>query len=277
MQSLGQSIRSWRGERGLTLRALAARAQCTPGYLSQIETGKTGRPPSSALLSRLETSLALTPGTLVEQAAMAQLSPGVRAELGDLRAARGEALRLAALVAQLAREEQKDGEMAEAVSLASRLVAMSGGCAQLVAVVNQGGELPRRAALSKTGSAEVPRGWVSVGETGVGAFAVRVVDGSMEPLLRAGDVVVFEGVLELRVGSWGLAAVAGQAELLLGYLSPGRGAGWWRLGPANPCFAGLDVEASAIEAMYQPIAVVRRLARAGQADQGKASGWGLPA
>ncbi|MCA9293781.1 MAG: helix-turn-helix transcriptional regulator [Phycisphaerales bacterium] len=58
MRIIGQLIRARRAEQRLTLRALAERARCTPGYLSQIETGKTPRLPSHALLTRLERALA---------------------------------------------------------------------------------------------------------------------------------------------------------------------------------------------------------------------------
>ncbi len=55
MEEIGQKIRALRKERGLTLKQLAALANCSPSFISQVERGKVS--PSIATLKQIASAL----------------------------------------------------------------------------------------------------------------------------------------------------------------------------------------------------------------------------
>ena len=59
-QQVGDLLREARARQGLSVRALAARAGCSPSFISQVENGQTS--PSIASLERLVQALGLTLG-----------------------------------------------------------------------------------------------------------------------------------------------------------------------------------------------------------------------
>src|SRR5215468_5662102 len=65
---LGAIVRERRKARRLTLRALAAAAECSASYLSQIENGERASPPREGVLERLERALGLAAGRLRREA-----------------------------------------------------------------------------------------------------------------------------------------------------------------------------------------------------------------
>lgn len=64
MPKLGENVRRTREERGLQGKELAQLVNITPGYLSQIETGKSE--PTLKVLRRIASALGVTPGTLLD-------------------------------------------------------------------------------------------------------------------------------------------------------------------------------------------------------------------
>lgn len=64
MPKLGEHVRRTREERGLQGKELAQLVNITPGYLSQIETGKSE--PTLKVLRRIASALGVTPGTLLD-------------------------------------------------------------------------------------------------------------------------------------------------------------------------------------------------------------------
>ncbi len=139
----------------MTLEALADRAGCTKGYLSSIETGKRGRPPSEGLLARLEVALGLDDGVLVERGRWESTPAEVRGLVLGLEERVEDGARLAAMVVELARDGA--GMSGEFVELAERMV---------------GGEVRMRG-----GAVRRP-------------VAVRVTGAEMEPAYVEGDVVL---------------------------------------------------------------------------------------
>ncbi len=57
--TLGENVRRMRIQRGLSLRVLAARAEVSPSYLSEIERDKRGAP-TAPVLERLANGLGVT-------------------------------------------------------------------------------------------------------------------------------------------------------------------------------------------------------------------------
>lgn len=59
--SFGEQLTAFRARAGLTLRETARRAQVSPSYLSQLETGRMPTPPSEAALVRLAKVVGVSP------------------------------------------------------------------------------------------------------------------------------------------------------------------------------------------------------------------------
>jgi len=93
----GRLLRGERERLGLTLEAVAERAGCTKGYLSQIETGRKG-PPSGDVLRGLEAALGLPAGRLEAEAGLAGAPASVREGLARAEADRAAYRRLVALL-----------------------------------------------------------------------------------------------------------------------------------------------------------------------------------
>gem|GEM_PF-1690733 len=81
---LGRRIRNLRSMRGLGLNELARAADVSPGYLSQIESGRRGNP-SVEVLARLARALDVTVQYLAEPAATYDPPPVLRDEAIMLR------------------------------------------------------------------------------------------------------------------------------------------------------------------------------------------------
>src|SRR5580698_6458167 len=90
MDTLGTKLRRQRRRLGLTLDELAGRTSISKPYLSLIETGRVGNPPSDEKLRRLEQTLGFSTGELLTQAHLQRTPRDVRAVLHKLMAA-GEA------------------------------------------------------------------------------------------------------------------------------------------------------------------------------------------
>lgn len=85
--SLGEKLKTLRTQRHLTLKTVATHAKISPGYLSQLETGKK-RQPSAEILARLATELQTTTAILLND------TPPLPQGLKTLVCAKGERLGL---------------------------------------------------------------------------------------------------------------------------------------------------------------------------------------
>lgn len=84
MEPLGTKLRRQRRRLGLTLDELAGRTGISKPYLSLIENGRVGNPPSDDKLRRLEQSLGFLSGELLTQAHLQRTPRDVRAMLHQL-------------------------------------------------------------------------------------------------------------------------------------------------------------------------------------------------
>ena len=196
LEPMGVRVRRQRRRLGLTLDELAGRAGMSKPYLSLIETGRVGNPPSDEKLRRLEQALTFPQGELVSQAHLQRTPPAVRAVLaellrtaGDVTVAAGEADPLAgdplavalrgligragndldAMIATMALPATRDGDTAAAAAAAVPLETVEGfvGCPGLVDPA---------------------------------AFAAGVSGDAMSPRFNDGDVVIFSPAAPVRPG-----------------------------------------------------------------------------
>lgn len=213
---IATTLRTRRRELGLSLQQVAQAAGCARSYLSMLETGARDGEIGTALLSRLETALALTPGSLVDAAHWTATPVSVRRrvmELEESQRAAAEALK-AALGAGAGRldEAYRSGR------LHALIQKLDGG----TAVVSRPGPgtmdvramLPVQVPLINSVAAGYPREFTDLSYPAriadeyapvpdVGdpdAFAARVVGDSMTPDYREGDIVVFSPARPLRSG-----------------------------------------------------------------------------
>ena len=98
MPELGDIIRSRRKSLGLTLDALALRAGCAKSYLSQIENGRRGNPPSPDLLRRVAGALLLPEERLRAAASWRAIPEPVKREVEAMRDENLAARRLATIL-----------------------------------------------------------------------------------------------------------------------------------------------------------------------------------
>ncbi|MEM1423769.1 MAG: XRE family transcriptional regulator [Planctomycetota bacterium] len=275
MQTVGSLIRAQRRSLDLSLRALASRAGCTPGYLSEIENEKRASPPSAELLARIEDALELAPGTL-RDAAMWQTTPGqVKRRLHNIEAREQrtrDALRNMmgsgalddAYEAGVLRELFGDPDTHERVSVAS---------ANVDAVR---ADLPVQIPLINSVQAGYPREFTDLGYPvriadeyiavpGVSdpdAFAARVVGDSMAPDYREGDIVVFSPTAETREGGDCFARFERDDETTFKrvfFETDDSGRALIRLQPVNPKYRAVVVEREAVAGLFAAVYVVRRL------------------
>lgn len=84
MLALGHLLKQRRHAMGLTLAQVAQRAEITKGYLSMIENGRADKPPSAAVLDRLEVALQLEPNQLTDVAQWQATPPAIRQTMQQL-------------------------------------------------------------------------------------------------------------------------------------------------------------------------------------------------
>ena len=214
----------------MTLARLAELAECTKGYLSQLETGVREKPPSDELLLRLERALGFETGELVRvahwQATPAQVKRALKRYASQEAAMREliDALRTGA--------QQQDGQ---AVNARLDELYRSGTLDRLIGRMGLNDENDEADGASDDSDAStirlVPGGGVEVPVinsvracyptefTDLGyparvadeyvrapdvsdpdAFAARVVGDSMEPEYREGDIVIFSPMRDVVSG-----------------------------------------------------------------------------
>ncbi|MCC6675625.1 MAG: helix-turn-helix domain-containing protein [Phycisphaerales bacterium] len=177
---IGELIRAQRCALDRSLQQVARAAGCSRSYLCQIENARVA-PPAEALLARLERALQLAPGDLAGPA-RAQRS-----------ARRGDSIAGAALREDLARLESALARLTGWLTDTPPAEGITPGDCPRIPVVS-GGD-PAEAAPDLTGPGlRAGAGGEFICVPGLHdpeAFALRLKDDRMEPLYRAGDLVVF--------------------------------------------------------------------------------------
>ncbi len=174
---------------GLTLDELAVRTSVSKPYLSLIETGRVGNPPSDEKLRRIEHALGFAPAELVSQAHLQRTPPDVRAML----------LSLARRAAEQDAQPEKSLDLDKALSTGALRDLVETTAANVrparvnaVPVINKVSagypreftdlDFPARHADAHVSCPEVDD---------PDAFAARVCGDSMSPLYNEGDIVIF--------------------------------------------------------------------------------------
>ncbi len=278
MPHIGPHIRAQRLALGMTLRALADRARCTPGYLSEIENQKRTAPPSDEMLARLERALHIEPGVLSDLAAW-QSTPGqVKRRVQDLEAERTRTRDRLLRVVQGGglNEAHASGALSELIREiegASEHALPSDGASHAQGVR---AALPVQVPLINAVTAGYPREFTDMGYPvrvadeyvavpdvhDPDAFAARVVGDSMEPDYREGDIVVFSPQADTCAGNDCFARFDRDTETTFKRVFFERSAGGEeliRLQPLNPKYPAALVPREEIAGLYAAVYVVRRL------------------
>lgn len=278
MPTVGPLIRAQRQSLGMTQRELALRAECTPGYLSEVENEKRAAPPSEELLARIEHALSIEAGVLREVAAW-QSTPGAvkrRVRNMEVQEARtrdalrkmmgdgglDDAYREGALGALIRRQDEHADDD-------HRTGAHSPG-------VRTDLTLPVQIPLINSVAAGYPREFTDLGYPvrvadeyiavpGVSdpdTFAARVVGDSMSPDYREGDIVVFSPSADATEGADCFARLERDDETTFKrvfFETDDAGRELIRLQPVNPRYRAAVVEREAVAGLYAAVYVVRRL------------------
>ena len=212
MQTVGQLIRAQRRTLGLTLRALASLAGCTPGYLSEVENEKRPAPPSEELLARLESALEMQSGTLREVAEWQTTPRKVKRRLHNIEARQqrardalhnmmGSGALDDAYEAGVLRELFGDPETPDRAARPDDGVTGAGLPVQIPLINSVQAGYPRE--FTDLGyPVRIADEYIAVpGVSDADAFAARVVGDSMAPDYREGDIVVFSPSVETSEGS----------------------------------------------------------------------------
>ena len=192
--SLGETIRSKREAIGLTQDQLAARADISKPYLSNIETGRMKNPPTDRVVKSLERSLGFEDGQLIRAAHWVRTPMDVRERHELLEA---ELQKLKSVLKGLLAKAPRDVSGAMDLAKLAEQVGPDGNVQMITASV----PVP----VINDVAAGYPHNFTDLDyPRGVAddyircpdmhdpqAFAARVVGDSMEPDYRQGDIVVF--------------------------------------------------------------------------------------
>jgi repressor LexA len=253
LDPMGVRVRRQRRRLGLTLDDLAARAGMSKPYLSLIETGRVGNPPSDEKLGRLEEVLQFPRGELLGQAHLQRTPPAVRAVLAELLRAAGTTPSPSAggdpLAAALLGLIDRAGNDVEAV--ASTVVPALRPMADATAAG------PDFAPESVDGFVGCP------GLTDPTAFAAGVTGDAMAPRFHDGDIVVFSPTAEVRSGDDCYVRLTdGRTTFRRVFHEPADGGGGGaavRLQPRNERYRPLTVPATDVAGVCRAVFRYERL------------------
>jgi SOS-response transcriptional repressor LexA len=256
---------------GMTLERLATLAECTKGYLSQIENDRRDNPPSEPLLARLEVALMLTPGSLVELARWASAPGSIRTTVSDLQ----RKSRAVDALADRLREHGVDalhasGELETLIGRISGGGAGQRGGASVSAPI----PLPVQVPVINSVQAGYPTEFTDLGYPArvadsyvsapdvmdPDAFAARVVGDSMAPTYCQGDIVVFSPERDTPPGSDCFVRFErdGETTFKRVYFEQGADGGERiRLQPLNSAYAPRVADREEIAGLYAAVYVVR--------------------
>lgn len=279
MRTVGELIRERRHELRLTLGEVASMVGCAKSYLSTIENGRRGNPPSRRLVERLEKALRMKQGELVSVANLQEMPADVRREFISLKTSGEVAKRLAAMLSREGVDSlHRSGELRRLVDrLAPPCFGENGeaseesGVALAVALPMQAPVINKVVAGYPTEftdlgyPARIADEYVSVPDVyDADAFAARVVGDSMEPLYHEGDIVVFSPAAATRQGSDCFVRFERDAETTFKrvyFEQDEAGQELIRLQPLNAAYPPRTVDREAVAGLYAAVYVVRPVGR----------------
>jgi len=196
--NFGEILRNRREELGLTQDALAALADISKPYLSNIETGRAKNPPTDRVLAELEKHLQMTQGELTRLAHLARTPCDVRQEHEVLSA---DNITHKKLLDELLKKSPNPAgaNLHEVLTQHENLSAISAGI--VVPVINRVAAGYPHAFTDLDYPASVADEYVRCPDIrDQQAFAARVIGDSMEPRYHEGDIVVFSPNTQPRPG-----------------------------------------------------------------------------
>lgn len=269
--SLGALIRQQRHTLGLTLAALAERANIAKGYLSQIETGVRENPPSDDVIARLESALGFPIGQLAQIAAWHRVPRDVRSEFVEHRKA---ARRLRQIMSTRRIDLDALHASGELRRLVDRIDPDGAGGSPEGSI--QPVPLPREVPLINSVAAGQPCEFTDLGYPArvaddyvrvpdladPDAFAARVIGDSMFPDYREGDIVVFSPARAVQSGSDCFARFETDHATTFKrvfFESDDQGQELIRLQPLNSAYPPRIVPRDRVAGLYRAVTVMRAL------------------
>ncbi|MGD9689335.1 MAG: helix-turn-helix domain-containing protein [Phycisphaerales bacterium] len=292
---VGGVVRGWRLATGLTLRQLAQRAGCTPGFLSGVENGRKRASPD--LLARLESALGLHPDELRVIAHTMDAPPGMRRRAEEQRQQHEAARELAELLRSAGGRPGaidglfQSGRLARLIDrvapepAASVGAAGSGSAAGPVpgSSVELAYTLPVEVPVINSVAAGYPTEFTDLGYPArvadsyvrqpdirdPDAFGARVVGDSMEPEYHEGDIVVFSPGKPVLSGMDCFVRIEPDHETTFKrvYFEPdaadAAARGLIRLQPLNSKYASRTLPREQVAGLYAAVSVTRMIGGGG--------------
>lgn len=273
MSRFGQAVRDAREAAGLSLADAARRAGIAKSYLSMIENGRLGNPPSPAVVRGIEAALGGPSRGLVELAEWERAPASVREQAQQLRDTAERARSLVRWLGEAASQRREGGRSLDALyrsgALRERIERAVG---PLDAGPGSSGSavlpVPRSVPLINKVAAGYPADFTDLGYparvaddyapappglTDADAFAAYVDGDSMLPEYRAGDVVVFSPAADVADGSDCFVRLEESHETTFKRVYFEDGGGRIRLQPLNPRFAPRTLDREAIAGLYRAV------------------------
>ncbi len=256
--NLGQMIRHRREELGLTQDQVAARAEISKPYLSNIETNRAKNPPTDGVLDRLEGALQLAQGDLLRLAQLERTPAAVRQEHEQLEA---ELQKYRSVLKQLmdAREQADadtiDDLMAK-IESADNITPLADNT--VVPVINKvtAGYPHHFTDLDYPPS--VAQEYIRCPDLhDPQAFGARVVGDSMAPEFAEGDIVIFSPATEPANGADCFVRFEdGETTFKRMYQDEPESI---RLQPLNPSYPAQTVESKSVTGLWPAVARFQKL------------------
>lgn len=268
----------------MTAARLAQAAGVSAGYVSMLENGRLRRPPSEAVLRRIEGVLGLGSGRLAEPADVARAPEAVRARLSAADAQARGAGELAAWLREAARRRVNLDELLASGALGRAIERATGesidqhGEADAGGGDGSGGKRAKpvvgvRVPLINRVAAGYPAGFTDLdyparvadryvdapGVDDPDAFAATVCGESMLPDYREGDVVIFSPLAEVADGCDCFVRLEPDHESTFKRVYFEGDAKRVRLEPLNSAFETRTVDRERVAGMYRAVARYSKL------------------
>ena len=264
--SLGELIRKQREDKRLTQDQVAARAEISKPYLSNIETNRTKNPPSDGVLERLEAELGFPAGQLCKLAHLARTPMDVRAEHESLTA---EVEKLRSVLKQLLAGRKKSAQSGTKINAIARK--LKSAKSNVSDVLSAGRTVP---IINKV-SAGYPHHFTdldyppSVVDEYVRcpdvhdaqAFAAHIVGDSMEPNYTEGNLVIFSPNAQVRSGDDCFVRFTRDSSTTFKRFYSDKG-GKIRLQPLNDKYPAETYDRDEIDGLWPAVMRIERIRQA---------------
>jgi len=199
--SIGQIVRKKRESLRMTLDEVCNRAGFSKPYLSTIETDKVKNPPSDKILLKLEEILGFESGLLVHIAHMEKMPSDIR---GKYESVETENQRLRQFIKNLVSKKTDSTQIIQVLKTENINLDISAShysTGKLIPIINKS-ESPYPDEKNYLNFPSIAQDYVRYPDLhDPNAFAIRVIDDSMEAKYKQNDIVIFSPAKKVTKGS----------------------------------------------------------------------------